>query len=180
MFASLYAKLMSAALVAALLAGAGLWLHHSGAVAGAARVQAQWDAAKAVQAAAAITASESARKTETAQTTAFANVATHYLKDTTDAYPSIADALPAAVAAGAVRLRDTCPAPPASRGVPETTAAARALDAAATAALAQRTKDAIDLVRLSDAADKRESDFRALIVALRATLAAERHTNPQP
>jgi len=174
MIAGYYAKLIALAAVVLLLAGAGYYLHHAGAVSGAARVQAQWDATKAIQAAQAIKASEAARKTETGQSAAFAGISSTYLQATAHDFPTVADPLAAGLAAGIVRLRDRCPAAPASGGVPEATARARAADAAATATLTQRTADAIAAVRITDVADKRESDFRAQIVALRAVLTAER------
>jgi hypothetical protein len=172
--AGLYAKLIVLAAVVLLLAGAGFYLHHAGAVSGAARVQAQWDAAKAVQAIQASKASEVARKTETGQSAAFAGISSTYLQATAHDFPTVADPLAAGLAAGTVRLRDRCPAAPASGGVSDATARSRAADAAATAALGQRTADAIAAVRIADAADRREAGFRAQIVALRALLTAER------
>ena len=174
MLAGLYAKLIVFAVLLALLAGAGFYLHHRGAVSGAARVQAQWDAAKATQAMVAITASEAARKTETAQANAFAGITTDYLQANTHAYPSLADAIPAALSAGTVRLRGTCPAAPASGGVSAAAAASLAADAARTQALADRQVAAVAVIRAGDAADARERKLGEQITALQALLLAER------
>lgn len=89
--------------------------------------------------------------------------------------PSIATATSTAVAAGSLILRDagtqTCP----RRGTGDSaTAAARAADAAATQALADRTKAAIEIISIGDEADKREHDLDAQIVGLQAIVMADR------
>jgi len=171
---AIYAKIAGLAIVAALLAGLFAWGHHVGTVS----VQDKWDAAKGVQATAAVAASEAARTTERGQVQAFAGITTTYLQATTHAYPSIADTLPAAVAAGAVRLRNDCPAA-GSGGVSSSTAGARAADAAATQALADRVSAGIAAVRAGDAADARERQLGAQVTALQAILSAER-SPPRP
>lgn len=180
MLASIEAKMIAFAALSMLVIGGAWYYGHTRYEAGAAAVQAKWDAAKATQAAAAITASETARAIENRQANDFAGIASGYLQATTHAYPSIADALPAAVAAGAVQLRNDCPAASAGGGMSEAAARSRAADAAATQALADRTRAAIAAVRIGDAADKREADFRALILAQRALLTAERTTRGSP
>lgn len=169
MLSGLYAKLICLALITLMLVGLFLWGRHVG----ASSVQAKWDTANASQTVVAVKASEGARATENRQATDFAGIASGYLQATTDAYPSLSDALPAAVAAGTVQLRDTCPAH-AGGGVSQATADSRAADAAVTQALADRVANSIAAVSAGDAADKREADFRALIVALRAALTIER------
>jgi len=173
MFASLTAKLIALAAALALLTGVMLWFGAHERAIGAAGVQAKWDAAKASQTVLAVNASESARATENRQIQDFAGIASGYLQATIHAYPSLADALPAAVAAGTVQLRDDCPATP-GRGVPEGTARSRAADAAATQALADRVQAAISAVRAGDEADARERQLSAQVIGLQGVLAAER------
>lgn len=172
MIPGLYAKLAAIVLAALVLLGLFLWGHHVGAAA----VQAKWDKATAGQTVAAVKASEAARTTETAQATDFAGIASGYLQATTHAYPSIADALPAAVDAGAVRLRDNCPSPTGG-GVSEATARSRAADAAATQALADRVENSISAVRAGDEADARERQLGAQVIGLQAVLTAERKSH---
>lgn len=170
LLAGIYGKLAGLALILLLFLGLFMWGHHVGAAA----VQAKWDLATAQQTQLALKSSESARATEHTQAQAFAGIESTYLQISSHVYPSIADSLPAAVAAGTVRLRNACPAA-GSSDVPSTATRARELDAAATQALADRTQAAIFAVSAGDAADKREADFRALIVSLRALLSAERN-----
>jgi len=174
MITTLYAKLIAAAIVLAALAGAGFYLHHSGYESGKAVVQAKWDAEKLRQANVATKATAAARAHENAQAVSFSGIESNFLQATTHAYPSIADALPAAVAAGTVKLRNACPIAPASRGVSRATARSRALDAAATQALADRQIAAIAAIRAGDASDARERVLDAQIVGLQAVLVAER------
>ena len=174
MITTLYAKLIAVAIVLAALAGAGFYLHHSGYESGKAVVQAKWNAEKLVQADVAIKATAAARAHENAQVVSFSGIESNFLQATTHAYPSVADALPAAVTAGTIKLRNACPVAPASRGMSQATARARALDAAATQALADRTQNAIAVVRLNDASDARERVLDAQIVGLQAVLVAER------
>lgn len=169
MINSIYAKLAVLAVVLALLIVLFLWGHHVG----RADVQSKWDVAKAAQSVAAVVASEAARATENRQSSDFSGIENTYLQATTHAYPSIADALPAAVGAGALRLRNDCPAG-GGADVSAVTASARAADAAATAALAQRVADSIAAVRAGDAADDRERQLGAQVTALQAVLRAER------
>lgn len=166
-----------AAIALALLLLCGVWYYgHTRYVAGASGVQARWDDAKATQATAAVTASETARVTELQHANDFAGIAAGYLQAQSHAYPSIADALPAAVAGGAVQLRDTCPETH-SGGVPEAAARSRAADAAATQALADRVQAAIAAVRAGDEADARERLLGAQVTALQAVLTAERKSH---
>ena len=172
MLTGLYAKLIGLGLTLAALAGLFLWGHHVGATS----VQTDWDAAKATQAA--VADRQAAQNVAQALdwTRQFDTLTTHYEAVTHETTSAVADTVAAATTAGTVRLRDNpdrCPGQ-----VSDAAAHSRAADAAATAALAQRTADAIAAVRVSDAADKREADFRALILALRATLRAERAPAP--
>lgn len=172
MLTGLYAKLIGLGLTLAALAGLFLWGHH----AGAASVQARWDAAKAAQAAAvARQAAASATQTQS-WNQQFAATAAHFEAVTHEPTPAVADSVAAAAAAGTVQLRDRADRCPGQ--VSGAAARSRAADAAATAALAQRTAAAIRIIRIGDSADKREADFRSLIEAQRALLRAERA--PQP
>jgi len=173
MLATIESKLIAAAVLLLALATAVIWFAGHERSIGAAGVQAKWDAAKASQSVLAVNASESARATENRQVNDFAGIASGYLQATTHAYPSLADALPAAVAGGIVQLRDDCPATP-GRGVPEATARSRAADAAATQALADRVQAAIAAVRAGDEADARERQLGAQVIGLQDVLAAER------
>ncbi|QEE24512.1 hypothetical protein CS053_08710 [Rhodanobacter glycinis] len=174
MFGTLTAKLITWGVVGVLITAGLLYFHHSAYLKGEAHVQAQWDAIKASQAAVAIAASEKARSTEQAQANDFAGISSNFLQATTHAYPSIADALPAAVAAGTVRLRNDCPASPAGSGVSQATARSRAADAAATQALSDRVATAVEIVRIGDAADARERQLDAQVIGLQDILKAER------
>jgi hypothetical protein len=136
-------------------------------------VQAKWDVANAKQSIIAVKASEAARAIENHQANDFTGIATNYLQATNHAYPSLADALPAAVSFGTVQLRDHCPAAR-SVGVSEAAARSRAADAAATQALTDRVTAAIEIVSIGDAADARERQLSAQIVALQEVLKAER------
>ena len=167
----MYAKLAAIVLAALTMLGLFLWGHHVGASA----VQEKWDKANASQTVVAFKASETARSTENQQANDFAGIASGYLQATNHAYPPLADALPAAVAAGAVRLQNDCPAA-AGAGVSEATARSRAADAAATQALADRVQAAIAAVRAGDEADTRERQLGAQVIGLQAVLAAERKT----
>lgn len=157
-------RLYAALALIVLLALGGWWLHHAGYASG----KADCEAAQAVTAGQAVA---SARAIEHQQTTDFAGIGADYLQATTHDYPSIADTLPAAVAAGTVRLRDDCPA---SRDVSAASARSRAADAAATQALADRVEAAVAAVRTGDEADARERQLGAQVTALQAVLRAER------
>jgi hypothetical protein len=174
-FAGAQAKLIAAGILLLALAAAMIWFgaHERGI--GAAKVQAKWDAATAAQIKLAVMASEAARTHEQAQSSAFASIATDYLQATTHDYPSISDALPAAVATGTVRLRDACPDTTGGARA-EATARSRATDAASTQALADRVANSIAAVRAGDAADARERQLGAQVTALQAVLRAERQT----
>jgi len=173
MFATLYAKLLAAGLVLVAIAIALIWFgaHERGI--GASGVQVKWDAANASQTVVAVKASETARTTENNQANDFAGIASGYLQATTHAYPSLADALPDTVGAGAMQLRNDCPATP-GRGVPEGTARSHAADAAATQALADRVQAAIAAVRAGDEADRQNAQLRAQVIGLQAVLVTER------
>ncbi len=87
---------------------------------------------------------------------------------------SVASSIAAGVADRTIRLRvpdQTCPASSAGSNI---TASARAADAAATQALADRVRYSIAAVRAGDAADKRESELDAQIIGLQTVLRAER------
>jgi hypothetical protein len=156
-------RLYAALALIALLALGGWWLHHAGYASG----KADCEAVHAVTAAQAVA---SARAIEHQQTTDFAGIASDYLQATTHDYPSIADTLPAAVAAGTMRLRDDCPA---SGDVSAAAARARGVDAAAAAAT-QRLATAVAAVRAGDEADARERQLGAQVTALQGLLTAER------
>jgi len=173
---SLSVKLGIAGLLLVALAGCLTWFARHERAIGAAAVQARWDVATAEQAAAALRASESARAVERRQSATFAGIATGYLQATAHA-PTPFD-LPAALAAGTLRLRNDCPAPRAAGDVPATTARARAADAAAAAAATQRLADSVAAVRAGDAADARERQLSAQVTALQAILRAERDAQP--
>lgn len=116
----------------------------------------------------ALKTSEANRRIEHSLADAYTNISSDYLRKTPDDYPSIADALPATVATGTVRLRNDCPAGDTRAA---DTAASRAAGEAATAALANRVQTAIDAVRIGDEADKRERDLREQVIALQAAYA---------
>lgn len=174
LFAKSGTKLIGAGVLLTALAAAVIWFGAHERHLGAAGVQAKWDLANAQQTQLALKSSESARATEYAQAQAFAGIESTYLQTTAHVYPSIVDSLPAAVAAGTVRLRNDCPATGAS-AVPSATARARAADAAATQALADRTAAAIAAVRAGQQADARERQLGAQVIALQSLLNAERH-----
>jgi hypothetical protein len=176
MFGTIESKLIATAVLVIALASAVIWFGSHERDVGAAGVQSKWDTANASQTVVAVAASESARATENRQANDFAGIASGYLQATTHAYPSLADALPAAVAAGTVRLRDTCRAP-GSSGMSEATARSRALDAASTQALADRVAAAVEIVRIGDAGDARELQLGAKVTALQALLVAERRAH---
>lgn len=173
---TLCAKLIGAGLLLAALTALCVYCHHLG----AASVQAKWDAAIAAQAVTDAEASEAARAAEHAQAGDFAGIAANYLQATSHAYPSLADALPVAVDAGAVQLRDACAEAVTSRGVPEAVARSRAADAAATQALADRVAHSIAAVRAGDEADARERQLDAQVTSLQAILSAERAGRTSP
>ena len=89
--------------------------------------------------------------------------------------PSIATATSTAIAAGSLILRDAgtqiCPR---SNAGDSATVAARAADAAATQALADRLSSSVAAVRAGDAADQRERELDAQIVGLQAIVIADR------
>lgn len=174
MLASIEAKMIAFAALSMLVIGGAWYYGHTRYEAGAAAVQAKWDKVIAAQTVAAVKSSESARAIENRQSNDFAGIATGYLQATTHAYPSLADALPAAVSAGTVQLRNDCPAASASGGVSEATARSRAADAARTQALADRTSAAIAAIRAGDEADARERQLGAQVTGLQAVLTAER------
>lgn len=165
----LYFILAAAAL---LLAGAAWAAHHERDV-GRAQVQAKWDLSVAQQNRVAVAASEKARTTEHQQATDIANAATNYVEVLTHAQPTLSAAIPAAVAAGTLKLRNDCPAPD-RRSLSETTARSRLADAAATEALAKRVEAAAVVIRVGDTSDARERQLSAQVTALQAVLRAER------
>lgn len=170
MLASIYVKLAAVAVLLFALAGFGLWCHHKGATS----VQAQWDAAKAVQAAAADRQALASTTQTLSWTQQFAQTATHYEATTHETTPAVADAVSTAVAAGTVRLRDEAPAATCPAAVSVATSRSRTADAAATQALADRVANSIAAVRVGDAADARERQLGAQVTGLQAVLDAER------
>jgi len=172
MMASIYAKLAGVLLILALFAGTFLWGDHHG----TAKVQAQWDAAKVVQQVAVAKAEAASAAQAKAQQESFNTLEAKY-ETAIQPAPLLSAALPAALAAGTLQLRDPTVCP--SRGdVSAATAASRAADAAATQALADRATNSIAAVRIGDAADARERQLDAQIVGLQGLLKAERQPTP--
>jgi hypothetical protein len=176
MSTTVYTKLIAAGLFLLVFLAGEFWFGVHERHIGAANTQAKWDKQTAGQAQEAIVASEGARATEHGQATAFDAVFTHYLQDTTHAYPSLADSIPAAIASGTLRLSGQHPTiAPTDCGLSAATARSRGADAATTQALADRTESAIRIVRLNDASDAREKLLDAKIAALQSLLDAERN-----
>lgn len=169
LLSSLYAKLIGAGLLLALLAAGYAFAHHQG----AASVQAKWDAAKAVNAAAVAEAQLHADAVATAQRDNFNALSAKYEAAIHVQVPTIAGTIPADLAAGTLRLRDptVCPS---SGNVTAATARSRALDAASTQALADRVQAAVAAVRVGDESDARERLLGAQVTALQGVLTAER------
>ena len=174
MLASIYVKLAAVAVLLFALAGFGLWCHHKGATS----VQAQWDAAKAVQTAAADRQALASTTQTLRWTQQFAQTATHYEALNHETTPAVADAVTTAVAAGTVRLRDEAPTVACPGTVSVAASRSRAADAAATQALADRLTNSIAAVRAGDIADARERQLGQQIIALQALLAIERQQSP--
>lgn len=170
---SMESKLIAALVLVLGVAGACLWLHHSGVVTGRAEVQNQWDAAKAKQAAAVALAQAANAKQTMSWADQFAKADQTYQGVLHAQAPSVADSVATGVHDGSVRLRDepdtTCPG-----AVPEAAARARVADAAAAAAATQRLADSVAAVRVGDACDIRDRQQSAQIVALQDLLRAER------
>lgn len=176
MLASLEAKLIGLALVLAALAGLYLWGHHRG----AADVQAQWDAAESRQNVAAANQRATSAQQTLDWTQQFSKINERYEEAAhAPPAPTIANAVATAAADGTLRLRNepTCPAGIAVSGA---TVRARAADAAATQALADRVTAAIAAVRAGDDADARERQLGQQVTALQALLVAERQRSPTP
>lgn len=173
MITTLYAKLIGAAILLAVLAGAAFWLHHSGVESGKATVQAKWDAEKAAQVIAVAKAKDQAETKYAGQVTDFSKIDTTFQEQSHAQVPSVADALSAGFDAGAFRLRDN---PVCSSGSYDKAAAAssRKLDAAATSALAQRVANSIAAIRVGEQADARERYLRAQVTGLQEIVRAER------
>lgn len=174
MLSSLYAKLIAAAAVLALLAGGLLWFGSHERGIGAAGVQAKWDEAKLAQA----SVVANARAANAAQaldwTKQFSAIDSHYEAASHAQIPAIADSVAAGVHDGSVRLRDGSGCPVRPDTVPAATARARVADAAAAAAATQRLADSVAAVRVGDAADAREHQLGQQVIALQAVLTAER------
>lgn len=172
---STYAKLVAFGLVLAALVTLFLWGHHEG----AAGVQARWDAAKVVQQSVADHQAAASAQQTLAWTQQVSMIATHYEVSAHETQPAIADSVGPAIAAGTLRLRDStsaiCPGQ-----VSVAATRARAADAAATKALADRMQNSLNAIRAGDAADVRERQLGNQISALQAILRAERQRNPAP
>lgn len=162
-------------LVAILFVMAGVLLYgHSRYDAGKRVVQASWDAANAKQNAEVV-------RVEASQIAHTASVAGHFdaiaasFEEQAHAQADpLAGTLSAAVTAGTFRLRDSEAVCPADSHPAAAASGSRAADAAATQALADRTAAAIAAVRAGDAADQREKQLDAQVIALQALLKAER------
>lgn len=162
------------AAIAALLGGMALFGAHERGI-GAAKVQAKWDLATAKQNVVTVEASEKARVTEQKQVTSFTGIEAGYLQATTHE-PTPFD-LPAALAAGTLKLRNDCTAPD-PRRVSRAASRSRELDAAATEAISKRVEAASTVVRVGHASDARERQLSAQVTALQSLLNAERATSP--
>lgn len=174
MLTGLYTKLIGLGLILAALAGLFLWGHHVG----AANVQTRWDAAKTAQIAAvdrqaAVSVLQSATWLHQ-----FDTIATHYEASAHETAPAVADSVSAAVRAGTLRLSGERASDRCLGQVSDITARSRAIDAAATQALADRTAAAIRIIRIGDAADARERQLREQLTALQDVLRAERAPAP--
>lgn len=173
MLTGLYAKLIAAAAVLALLAGGLLWFGAHERAIGAAGVQARWDEAKSVQAQAVAKAEADATNRVTTMRNQFDALSAKYEAATHAQAPSIADSIAAGVRDGSVRLRDAGVCAGGDQ-VSAATARSRAADAAATQALADRTTAAIAAIRAGDEADARERQLGAQVIGLQGVLRAER------
>lgn len=169
MMASIYAKLIGAGIIVAFCLGLFLYGHHVGTDS----VKAKWNAQKLVDAAAVAKVEAANAITAKSHQDQFNALEAKYEQSQKVVFPSVADVVSSGVAGGTLRLRDStvCPS---SGNVTATTAASRAADAAATAAIAQRVTDSISAIRVGDAADKREAVLDAQIIGLQGLLQAER------
>lgn len=151
-------------LTAAFIAG-----HHVGEQRGAEKL-AQY---KATSTAAAVQAQATFQAEHTAMETKFNALSAKYDEVTREKPPAVADSVRADVDGGTLQLRDTsmCAA---DRESAAATARSRAADAAATQALADRVAHSIAAVRAGDAADERERQLGAQVIALQGVLEAER------
>lgn len=174
MFAGLTAKLIAVGAVLALLVGGLVWFGSHERDIGAAGVQAQWDADKAMQSAAATEAQAKNAAQALDWTRQFAAISSKFETTTHAQAPSIADTVAADVDAGRLRLRDGADVCPGGGAAARATARSPAADAAATQALADRVQAAIAAVRAGDEADARERLLGAQVMALQAVLKAER------
>lgn len=128
---------------------------------------------KATAAEAAIKAQAQFQADHSAMETKFNALSAKYDEATREKPTAVADSVRADVDSGALRLRDAdvCAA---DRQAAAATARSRAADATATQALADRVAHSIAAVRAGDAADKREHDLGAQVIALQGILEAER------
>lgn len=151
---------IGAVLVLALLAGGG-WVGYD---LGSSHVQHAWNAAK--------TKAQTASQHHTQQVEESSHAAAvDYIHALTTLAPQVAPSVSAGVAGGTLQLRDN---PTCAGNVPAATARARAADAAATQALADRIAHSIAAVRAGDAADARERQLGAQVRALQAIVKADR------
>lgn len=166
-------KLYGALAALLLMCGGGWYAHHAGYESGRAAVQAQWDVAKVAQAQAVAKAEAQAKATADATAKTFNALSDQYEAAIHAQAPSVADSVAAGVAGGTLRLRDTSMCPGADHRA-AATAVARAADAAATQALADRVANSIRAIRAGDAADARERQLDAQVIGLQGILTAER------
>jgi hypothetical protein len=169
MLAGMYAKVIGVAALLLILLGLFLWGHH----AGAASVQAKWDAAKVAQQIAVAKAQAHVDVEAETMRNSFNALSASYEAAVHAKHPAVADSVAAGVDAGTFQLRDDCQAT-ARAGVSEATARSRAADAAATQAIADRVQAAIAAVRAGDEADRQNAQLRAQVIGLQDVLAAER------
>jgi hypothetical protein len=168
MMSSIYLKLIGAAVVLALFAGVYGYGHHVG----ASGVQAKWDAQKQVDAIAVAKVEAANAVIAKSRQDQFNTLEAKYEKSI-QPVPAVADRVSAGVSSGTLQLRDNtvCPS---TGNVTTATAASRARDAAATQALADRVANSIAAIRAGDAADARERQLDAQVIALQGLLLAER------
>lgn len=174
-------QLRIAALALLLVLIGSMWLAGDihGHKAGAAAVKAHWDAAKTVQQAAVAKAQAQADVEAQTERATFNTLAKKYEDLVNAQAPAVADSVAAGVRTGALRLRDAVPVCVGSGYVPAAAVRARAADAAATQALADRTQAAIAAVRAGDEADARERQLDAQVIGLQSILRAERANTSQ-
>lgn len=159
------------------LAGAVCWWGAHEYHAGAASVQAKWDAASVAAAQQQAKNIAQAKATEEQQSSAFVGIDSDFQKAI--AHVSTPDPSIAGLLSGAVSLQPIwqCPSAQPSTGVSKAAAASMGRDAAATQALADRVQSAARVIGYADDADTRERILDAQLIAAQRLLQAERATS---